>query len=359
MTRGLFFLVVLVSVSFSFSLPLLAKDFTELENGKKLFQENCASCHGEKGKGTHFPSRVDGKTIFVPNLQRSFYVSKLSENELQRLILRGEAYFRSSRSRVTMPSFDGRLTNAEIRLVAKYLKASFTGVKSDLPTEARPKKEKKRSKPKRKITGGSGFIVNRRGIAVTALHVVDSCSTIRASIGMGKPFPVTGIAKIEHTEIAFIQLVKRAEAYEHVTFRNVITPEVGEASYTMGFPLPGLLSSTGNFTFGNVSALNGPKNHPHFLQTTNPIQGGNSGGPLLDGNGLVIGIVSSKLDWLTTASKSGDIPEDVSFSIKGSAIMDRLKVYGITYTHEARKKPHPPEEIFKNNRKAVIKIECS
>ncbi|PCJ58062.1 MAG: hypothetical protein COA65_08410 [Rhodospirillaceae bacterium] len=357
MTRGLFFLVALVSVSFS--LPSLAKDFTELENGKKLFQENCASCHGEKGKGTHFSSRVDGKTIFIPNLQRSFYVSKLSEDELQQLILRGEAYLRSSRTRVTMPSFDGRLTNAEIRLVAKYLKAVFTGRKIDLPTEARAKKEKKRGKPKRKITGGSGFIVNRRGIAVTALHVVDSCSTIRASIDLGKPLPVTVLAKLPHSEIAIIQLAKKAEVYKHVAFRDAVDPDVGEASYTMGFPLPGLLSSTGNFTFGNVSALNGPKNHPHFLQTTNPIQGGNSGGPLLDDNGLVIGMVSSKLDWLTTASRSGDIPEDVSFAIKGRIIMDRLEIYGITYTDEVRKKPHPPEKIFKNNRKAVLKIICS
>jgi len=339
--------------------PSLAKDFTKISKGETLFQENCVSCHGEKGRGTQFPSRVDGRTIFIPSLKKSYYVSMLSDNALQQLISQGEAYFRSSRSKEIMPSFGGSLTNAEIISVTKYLKASFAGRKVDLPTEMHSRKEKKRSTPKRKITAGSGFIINRRGIAITALHVVDSCSTIRASTELEKPLPVTVLAKLPHSEIAIIQLAKRVEEYEHVDFRDAVGPNVGEKSFTLGFPLPGILSRNGNFTHGNVSALSGPKNHPHFLQTTNPIQGGNSGGPLLDDNGLLIGVVASKLDWLMTAFKSGDVPEDVSFAIKGRIIMDRLEIYGVSYTTEPRNKPLKPEKIFKDNRKAIVRIECS
>src|SRR5581483_1911429 len=69
---------------------------------------------------------------------------------------------------------------------------------------------------------------------------------------------------------------------------------LGESVFVFGFPLVGALSSSGNFTSGLVSALRGLKDAPGELQITAPVQPGNSGGPLIDSSGLVIGDVLVK-----------------------------------------------------------------
>jgi S1-C subfamily serine protease len=71
-----------------------------------------------------------------------------------------------------------------------------------------------------------------------------------------------------------------------------------------GFPLTGALASGGNVTTGNITALAGLGDDSRFLQISAPVQPGNSGGPLLDRNGSVVGIVVSKLNALGVASRT-------------------------------------------------------
>jgi S1-C subfamily serine protease len=85
-----------------------------------------------------------------------------------------------------------------------------------------------------------------------------------------------------------------------------------------GFPLAGLLASGGNATIGNITALAGLANDSRFLQISAPVQPGNSGGPLLDRSGNVVGVVVAKLNALDIASVTGDIPQNVNFAIKAS-----------------------------------------
>lgn len=68
-----------------------------------------------------------------------------------------------------------------------------------------------------------------------------------------------------------------------------------------GFPLPGLLASEGNVSTGVLSATAGLQNDIRFVQISAPVQAGNSGSPLLDASGHVIGVVVAKLDALRIA----------------------------------------------------------
>ena len=83
-----------------------------------------------------------------------------------------------------------------------------------------------------------------------------------------------------------------------------------------GFPLSGMQSSSGNVTLGNISALMGRGDDSRDIQISAAIQSGNSGGPVFDGSGLLLGIVQSKLNVMKAASVTGDIAQNVNFAIR-------------------------------------------
>jgi S1-C subfamily serine protease len=78
-----------------------------------------------------------------------------------------------------------------------------------------------------------------------------------------------------------------------------------------------------------VSALAGIGNDARLFQVTVPVQRGNSGGPLLDLHGRVVGVVVGKLDAVQVASVTGDIPQNVNFAIKAGVVRTFLQASGV------------------------------
>lgn len=72
-------------------------------------------------------------------------------------------------------------------------------------------------------------------------------------------------------------------------------PRVGESIHVYGFPLSGVLATSGNFTLGNITANAGVKDDTRMIQISAPVQPGNSGGPVIDECGNISGVLISKL----------------------------------------------------------------
>ncbi|WP_246529518.1 S1 family peptidase [Microvirga zambiensis] len=100
---------------------------------------------------------------------------------------------------------------------------------------------------------------------------------------------------------------------------------LGEAVAAFGFPLNSVLASSGNFTHRDVTALAGIRDDTCFLRISTPVQPGISGGPLLDENSNVVGVVTSKLNALKTVAAIGDLPQNVNFAIKAGALATFLE----------------------------------
>jgi S1-C subfamily serine protease len=79
------------------------------------------------------------------------------------------------------------------------------------------------------------------------------------------------------------------------------------------------------FTTGSISGLTGPQSTPLYYQISAPIQSGNSGGPLFDEQGNLVGIVAAKLDSLVTLAATGDLPQNVNYAIKADYLRPLLK----------------------------------
>lgn len=168
--------------------------------------------------------------------------------------------------------------------------------------------------PATRSQSGTGFFVSRDGQVLTNEHVVGGCSSAQVTDRSGRTAQATITARDTINDLALLRtgLVPK----EVVTFRTG-GAQLGEAVAAFGFPFATVLASSGNFTKGDVSATVGLKNDTRYLQFTAPIQPGNSGGPLLDYSGNVVGTVTLRL--------RADIGQNVNFAIKAALIRDFLE----------------------------------
>ena len=103
-----------------------------------------------------------------------------------------------------------------------------------------------------------------------------------------------------------------------------------------GYPLAGALSSSGNTTLGNVTALTGMNDDSRYLQISAAVQPGNSGGAAIDESGRVMGVVVAKLNALAVARITGDIPQNVNFAIKVATLASFLEAHNVAYEADTR-----------------------
>lgn len=218
----------------------------------------------------------------------------------------------------------------------------------------RPKTEDVKEEPV-PISTGSSFIVSRQGHVLTNNHVIEGCATIRA-ITEGRKTQLTVVATDPSNDLAVLKLP--APVLTTARFREGRTIRPGDGVIVVGFPFHGLLASEANVTIGSVSALAGLGNNTRFLQITAPVQPGNSGGPLLDERGQIVGVVVSKLDALSVAKITGDIPQNINFAINGSVAKSFLDSHSIEYEADMSSRKLEPAEIGAAARKFTLLLEC-
>ncbi len=179
----------------------------------------------------------------------------------------------------------------------------------------------------RTASTGTGFVVAARR-ALTNHHVIEECRGVRIRASGGAEMPARVIASDRARDLALLEVP--AEAGPPLAFRRNTNLRRGEGVVTYGFPLSGLLSSGPTLTTGEISALSGLGDNDRQFQISAPVQQGNSGGPLLDLAGNVVGVIVSKLNAQRVAQRTGDIPQNVNFAVKGAEALEFLRSHGVT-----------------------------
>ena len=171
------------------------------------------------------------------------------------------------------------------------------------------------------VCGGSGFIFTEDGYIVTNAHVVEGAKSVRVTLHNGDEYDAKIVGSYSANDVALLKI--EASGLHAVTIGKSSDLVVGEQVAAIGNPL---FELTYSMTVGYVSSLSRALNIDgtpmNVLQTDVAINSGNSGGPLFDMNGNVIGITNAKRSGQTS---SGASIEGISFSIPIDDVVDILR----------------------------------
>ncbi len=139
---------------------------------------------------------------------------------------------------------------------------------------------------------GTGFVVSSNGHVVTNNHVVDGCVGDIKGNRTGEAAMVLRVVSSDaNNDLALLQ-APSATAFKDFARIRDRSVRSGDSIVAIGFPFHGLLTSDFTVTTGIVSSLSGLRNDSRFLQISAPVQPGNSGGPLFDTSGQIVGVVT-------------------------------------------------------------------
>jgi S1-C subfamily serine protease len=162
---------------------------------------------------------------------------------------------------------------------------------------------------------GSGFFVDYRGYIATNYHVVENATDIQVEFirnGQTQTFKAEVVQTDKQNDLAIIKISENS--FDPFTklpynFKQTIS-DVGTTVFTLGYPLTQIMGNEVKFTDGKISSKTGFQGDITSYQITVPIQPGNSGGPLFDYDGNLVGI--------TAAGLNKSVADNVNYAIKST-----------------------------------------
>jgi S1-C subfamily serine protease len=222
---------------------------------------------------------------------------------------------------------------------------------------------------------GSGFFVSKMGHVITNAHVVQNCKKITIGDNANKQVPAELINTDRSNDLALLKLstLEMASAESKSLIQKlsiVVVPlaskgllrsedvRLGEKVLVAGYPFGELFSNTIKVTSGIVSATRGAGDDSGQFQIDAAVQPGNSGGPIYDSGGNIVGVVISQLDKLKMAKAIGSLPENVNFGIKASTVRQFLMSSGLSSKKAEQTKEKSTQQLAEIAKNQTLMVMC-
>ena len=208
------------------------------------------------------------------------------------------------------------------------------------------------------ISSGSGVVISAKGEILTNAHVVEGCQSITVKLASGNSEVGVLVASDEKNDLALVRL------------KDIAIPALscGVSGRCPGscwrYDCCARLSAFRTTVVGRqrfswqCERFSGLRDDSRYLQISAPVQPGNSGGPLLDASGHLVGIVTAKLDAVRLARFTGDIPQNVNFALKAEVARTFLDSKGIAYQTARSDQQLSPADVGDMARPFTVHIEC-
>lgn len=251
----------------------------------------------------------------------------------------------------------------------------YTWEGKPVPPHIAGSRPESKDQPAPEPSSGSGFFVSRLGHIVTNAHVVDGCGKVIVLDHAGGQAAAEIVDSDSHNDLALLRLstenagTNKDDSAERKSGLRVVPVSgdgvlrgddvsLGERVVVAGFPFGDVFSSTIKVTGGLVSATRGLANNTSQFQLDAAVQPGNSGGPIYDESGNIVGVVVSQLSKVKVAKATGALPENVNFGIKASTVSRFLAASGLTTRASRRSETLSTKDIARIGERQTVMVLC-
>ena len=250
------------------------------------------------------------------------------------------------------------VTEWNISQPVSIAKPAVVGISTTMIERVRPRNSFERflaPRNRTSMTNGSGFLISKDGFVVTNQHVIENAIEIKISLPDGTRYSATKIGEDKQTDIALLKIEHDGRTFPHIPIGNSDHLKIGEWAIAIGNPFGlTMINDQPTVTLGIISATNRDFGHSsasravyeNMIQTDAAINSGNSGGPLINASGEVIGmntfiftggsgtegnvgiafaIPINKIRKVVNVLQSGDIDRDIETGIIRTYRIDKMR----------------------------------
>jgi S1-C subfamily serine protease len=205
------------------------------------------------------------------------------------------------------------------------------------------------------VSGASGILIGDGKFVLTNRHVVEMGKLYAVRNAMGRVSNARLVKVSEVDDLALLSVDEAFPAAQSIGVQQMAAARAGSQIYSMGYPLWFLLGSqTPSITNGLVSKISGLNDEPSMFQISAKVNKGNSGGPVFDSYGRLIGVTMGKLDTEYLRKTDGVNAEGVNFIIHTERILKFLGTDSKLAPASSHAAPLQPEMIYDKMLGAVV-----
>ncbi len=206
----------------------------------------------------------------------------------------------------------------------------------------------------RNVSSGTGFFINNNGYLISNYHVVEICQEVKTQLS-GKTYGINILASDKANDLVIGKIESSENEFLPISSEGAY---LGDEIIVAGFPYSDVLSDSVKITSGIISSMSGLGNNYSLLQIDAAVQSGNSGGPLLNSSGEVVGVTVSKLDATKILEERGEIPENINFAVKSENLTTFLRANQVNFIRSNSVAKMSRREVASNAQKATIFLQC-